>query len=461
VQRLTTSLGLAWLFTTGACPPPQKTPETTPDGAAEASPSARSYLLGGRAEGYDIAAAIRRVVDPSRLGDGLGPGGTDLAEAVVVPLDMFGIPWEHFTIDAPSDLPGPWVAAMQDAAAKAKALDRPIAIALSPLNQRFDNIAELAHDQDGNGVLDLDQGWQTQECYDPGTDGNPTKWRDAYARYAVWVADLFDPRWVVVAQRLNLFEARCGKEAPNAYPAYVGYAAAAHQRLKALPKPPTTVVGVDVEDLYGLPPVEGRCAGNLGTPECLAGRVALLRDLAADRLGLESYPAQALANQAIETLPKDWLDRVVASRPDLPSLVIGTGLPARTVESPSNVCVPLLVSSEDIQTAWLDQVLATAEKRAMELVVWSTLKDQLDGAVVASCPCSGDTAICQHLSLLGADRDRVRLETIRGLTGDDGTDERLGLKVWRSLLPPPPACAEEGAESPDADAASQCEVDSQ
>lgn len=397
----------------------------TRDVAPDAAPTGRSFLLAGRAEAYDInAPAPVRPWVPS-----LETLGDDLAEAVVIPLDLYGIPWDSFTgpDNRPNDLPGPWFSAVNALKSLAESSGRPIVLALSPLATAGDTLAADAREQNGALILNPSR---HAPCYNPAADGNPTKWRDAWAGYAVWAVRQFEPRWVILGQRVNRYEERCGV-AP--YEAVLDYPAEAHRRIKALTDVaplPTTIVGVDVEDLYGYPQKPGRCVAT--TPEaCFATRAPLLAGIEADLLGLESYPAFALEDLA--SLPSDWLTRVADARDDLGGAIIGTHLPAVSLSRRGGVCTPLLDSSEAAQSAWLDQVINAATTRRMELVVWRSLRDLLPADVVSACPCAGDVAVCQHLEQLNASADDVRRMVSAGLVDVDGA-ERPAASVWRQTL---------------------------
>ena len=77
------------------------------DVAADSTPPGPP-LLGGRAEIYDITAtgAPRPWVPSTAALAG------DLSEVIVIPLDLYGIPWSSFSgpDNQPTNLPGPWVA---------------------------------------------------------------------------------------------------------------------------------------------------------------------------------------------------------------------------------------------------------------------------------------------------------------------------------------------------------------
>jgi hypothetical protein len=389
------------------------------DASADVRPGGRTYLLAARAEGYDATAS--RPAVPS-----LTPTPADLTEALVIPADLLGIPWAAFDgpDNRPSELPAAWLEAVTALETLARDSGQPIALALSPLSPEFDTLAPLASDQ--SGALVLNPTWKPA-CYDPSKDSDPLVHAGQYAGYVTWITQRFAPRFVILGQRLNLYEATCG---PSAYAAVASFTALARTRLAAsatvLDKP-LTVVTVDVEDLYGFPKRPGRCA--TGTPsDCLAGRSSLLTGLDADALGLESYPFRAFSVAA--DIPSNWL-ATVADLSTLPVLIAGTALPATRLEAERGVCVPLFESDPAAQRAWLDQVLALSSTEKSPLVVWRSLVDLLP-ATAATCPCAADFALCAHLDGLSAKSDERRPFLLSGLA--DAPDGALAL--WRTVLAP-------------------------
>lgn len=392
--------------------------------AADAPGGGRDYFLGARLEGYDLSASPQRVMSVAAAGE---PANY---EVVVVPVDRLGLPWDAFVgpNNTPSELPGAWVAAVDAMKTAALATGKPMVLALSPLAPDLDTLAPAARDE--SGVLVLNSQW-TARCYDPSKDPEPHRYRDRYAGYVTWIVQRFDPRWVILAQRINRYET-CGRPA---YDAVADYAGEARRRLAALPAgsiTAETIVTVDVEDLYGFPKPGGPCGAKTPT-DCFAERSALLSKVDADILGLDSYPA--IAVPTVGALPQDWLDLVAGARADLPSVVTGTSMPAVDLFTRKGTCQPILVSSDVLQRGWLDQVLSTAVSHAMPFVVWHPLQDLLDADAASACPCSTSEPVCGHLEQLNAGADDVRRLVTGGLFENDGT-ERIGGTLWKGLFTP-------------------------
>ncbi|MEC9071058.1 MAG: hypothetical protein VX938_01710, partial [Myxococcota bacterium] len=299
-------------------------------------------------------------------------------------------------------------------------------VALSPLSENWDTLA--ARPEGDASTLSLDPLWKPY-CYDPSLDGDPLRYQEAYGAFAAWMAAESEAEWLILGQRLNRYEENCGR---SAYDALVGFTAEAHDRVSVLEGAPRTIVSVDVEDLYGFPAKAGRCE-QLTPADCLGERGELLEGLRADHLGLESYPAWALAEG--QDWDAGWLTRVADLRPDLPPVISGTGFPSRDLFSKQGSCVPLLESSEQAQLLWLDRVLATASALSMELVVWTWLTEPVEGGAIAGCSCSEPPALCAHLSALGPAADPFRIRMNSGLWGVDGSP-RQGSSIWTQMVLP-------------------------
>lgn len=422
---------------TTACSDGGGTPDADVDG--DTRPGDRTFLLAARAEGYDVTRS--RPAYPTLdtltipLSPGAAPAGAPLPpdrplEAVVLPVDLLGVPWSSFDgpDNQPTSLPAPWLAEIERLEQLVAEANLPVVLALSPLSPEHDTLAPLA--SDGAGALVLNPTWRPS-CYDPGADANPTRHRDQFAGYARWLAERFRPRAIILAQRLNLYEKNCGA-APFA--SVKAFAAAAHQRIAAsttLSDRPLTVVTFDVEDLYGFPAQPGRCV-SVAPKDCLATRAPLMADLGVDQLGLESHPWRAFGD--VSAVPADWLSAVAAAQ-TLPALVASTGAPAARLDSQRNACGPFIESTELAQRLWLDQVLAFSTAQKAPLLVWRTLVDPVDTAIVTGCPCGGDVPLCTHLDGLGNRRDDRRGLLTSGLVASDGAP-RQALTLWRSLLTP-------------------------
>lgn len=440
LQHLAFALALSLVL--GGCPEDTAEPTDTSD----TTPNGRSFLLAARAESYDITRARPFVAsldsltfpapqpaDPANPADPNRPEPPPdrPIEALVLPVDLLGIPWTSFNgpDNRPGSLPAPWLAELDAMAALADSAGLPLILAISPLADTHDTLAPLA--SDGSGALVLNPTWKPS-CYDPSTDSNPTQHRDQFAGFAVWLAERLQPDAIILGQRLNLYEANCGA---SAFGALKGFVAHAHDRLQAASTvtiKPLTIATFDVEDLYGFPAKAGRCVS--ATPkDCLATRAALSGDLGVDRLGLESHPFRAFTD--LSAIPNDWLAAVAAAQPSpaLPALVASTGVPAARLDAQRGACAPFIESSEAAQRAWLDQAIAFSTAQSAPYLVWRTLIDTMPTDTLTSCPCAGTVADCTHLSGLGNRKDDRRALLSSGLAASDAT-ARQALSLWRSLL---------------------------
>jgi hypothetical protein len=417
----------------GACP--EDSASTTDTTDADTLPGNRTFLLAARAESYDptlprpFVPSLASLTFGVSTADPISPPVFDRPiEALVLPVDLIGIPWSSFSgpDNRPASLPSTWLAEIERLEALAAEAGLPLILSLSPLSPDHNTLAPLASEQ--SGALVLNPTWKPS-CYDPSADSNPTLHRDQYAGFVVWLAERFRPAAILVGQRLNLYEANCGT---SAFKAVVGFVNHAQTRLSTLATRPLTVASMDVEDLYGFPSRPGRCVTS-PPKECLDTRATLLSDLTVDRLGLDSSPWRAFGDLA--DVPRDWL-AAVADAQTLPALVASTGAPAMRMDAVRGACSPFIESDELAQRNWLDQAIGFSASEEAPFLVWRALIDQLPTAILAACPCQGDIALCTHLEGLGNRRDDRRAMLGSGLTNTDGTP-RQAMTLWRSLLATP------------------------
>ena len=407
------------------------TVEPEPDSSSD-----RSFALGFEALDYRIGGAQRWVVDLTQIPKNTGgePGRERVAaipaDAVVVPAYVYGIPWSEFAgkDDTLSSLPGSWVAKMQSLRTEVEEHGLRVVLALNPVNSKYDNLAPEASD-DGSGEVRLRENWLKEYCPNPSDDGNPDKWARAYSRYVAWMVDLFEPEFVGLARSINLYEERCESARPGAYAAVVAMANRAHSDLKGSESDVTTFTGVLVEDLYGYPRKGGRCP-SMSAKDCFAERKVLLDGIESDRLGLESYPAAAVAT--LKELPGDWLAHIAENIGGREVVFTGLGMPGRSIEHVSGVCVPWVDADEEMQRSLLDQAATVAKQTASDLLVWSSVRDLYTAEAVGSCACSSPKELCDHLDQLGGAADEVRPRLMQGLYTEAG-DERLAGELWRAL----------------------------
>ena len=436
-----------WLALLGVvlsgCPSEPTSDDTGPALDAD-PPSSRTYALGIEPLGYAMQGTQRWVFDDTawlspdvtleantRDNEDTSSNPLALAEILVVPAYLEGIPWAEFggADDSPQNLPGAWLARMQGLRDAVMDSGLRLVLALSPMNMRYDNLAAKVV-TDGSGGDTLQDNWLNEYCPNTSAGGNPDKWPVAYARYVSWMVELFSPEFVSLGHRVNLFEENCGQVSPGSYESMVGFATTAHQRIKERHPEVLTIVGVDIEDLYGYPRTPGRCV-SLSPKECFEERRQLIGPIVADRVGLASYPALAVAS--LKELPGDWLSYIYDALGGQSAVITGLGMPGRSVEEKSGVCVPFIESDEGLQRDLLDQAVAIAGQESMDFIVWSFATDLFDADAIGSCSCSGPKDLCDHLDQLGASADSVRPTLIQGLYDKGGARRQAG-ELWHTLL---------------------------
>ena len=410
------------------------------DPATPEAPAPTPWIAASWAVGYDVAAVPQQTLDVSRA--------DPEAALILAPLDHLGIPWDAFggPSDAPNAPPAPWLDAIDAAISRLQADGRPFALVVSPLAPDFGTLAAEAREANGRLIVDPSA---FRPCFDPATETRPDDLRDRFARYVAWLANRARPAHLVVGHRLNLLEAQCGDGPWRSALAFVGAAIARVRALADSEQPPgvppfvvpTLTVGVDVEDLHGLPRRPGRCAG-VALADCLAIRApalgtawseALTGPSAPDLVGLESYPAAVLIDAPTAPIPASYLSGAVTAVAGWASAaaVLGTALPAVPLATRvGNPCVTFLPSDAEQQIRWLDLAIAASKAASMPFFAWRHHADAGPTATLASCPCSGDTDFCDHLGDLGPRADATRTALIEGLVDSAGA-ERPAFARWR------------------------------
>jgi hypothetical protein len=410
-------------------------------GDAVSEPPPRAYRLGGWAESVTLSAGT--LASPERMSAApLGDPGD--VESVVIPLDLLGVPWDAFNgvNNQPTELPAEWLEQVGEAEALVAelrgALDRveasgtgeprtlEVILALSPITRDGSALAP--------GTMELaGKAPQWENCFDPSAQSDPNRYGARYAGYVTYLVNRFEPDAVILGRTMNRYEVACGE---LKYMAMLEVIHAAHDRLAERDEPPTTIVEVDVEDLYGYPKLPGRCVA-MSPDECFEIRRGLLEGLRVDALGLHSMPAVALGD--LETWSPDWLERVANASPTPEVVVTATSLPATTLSEQGpggGPCIGVVGSDESIQRAWLTTVMLTAEALAMPWVAWHPVRDLAPEAVIASCPCSGDEDICFYLDHVIDERaTATRRSVSSGLWTHDG-QARLSGQQWSSEVSP-------------------------
>jgi len=400
---------------------------------------ARPYALGTWALSYDAGATPPLIPAIE--------ANTADTEALVVSFEHLGLPWDSFRgpSNTPAAPPTTWINAVDALIASARASGRTFILAISPLSLEVDTIAANAR-EDG-GLLLVDTAFKPT-CFDPSRETRPEDLRERFARYAAWLVNRARPDQAIIGRRLNIYEATCNSAA---YSGMLGYVAAATRAVRALADEPvvetqgpfvvpTIIHGLDGEDLFGLPAKPGRCPG-AGHEACLAARAPVIATFkaelagaaAADIVGLEVYPAAWVVANCGDEIPARYIPLLVAALDVPQTAIIGTGLPAGTIQAREGPCVPWYVGDEDTQARWLDRVLSDAKDLGMPLVIWRSMRDLAPAAVVTSCPCAGDFDLCSHLSDLGARANTRRARLTEGLIANDGT-ERAAMGIWRAAF---------------------------
>jgi hypothetical protein len=340
----------------------------------------------------------------------------DLGSDVDVPLvhqEFYGLPWDAFETGAAP--PAPWVAAMDDLVARARAVG-PIFLSLqlvSGRGRRF--LADRA--VIASGVLaNPESGWSA-ECYDFATAPDGASKRAAYAAYVDWMVRRFRPRWVNVAIEMNQFMS-CGD---GPWAALVDVERAAYDAAKAADPAVIAFPSIQIDVLLGYAP---DCTLP-NRDDCFDASYGRLANVKRDRFAVTSFPYLIEALRDPAKLPSDWFTRA-GDRGRERTVVAETGwLATPMVVRLGSQCVSAIPSSEDAQLAWFDRVTSAARASKMDLVTWVANRDLVPAALMTDCPCDFDPQWCGFL-------DAFR-QSVGGSSPDNQASAEYGIKQFGSM----------------------------
>ena len=328
-------------------------------------------------------------------------------DVVTIHQEFYGVPWNE--LEANAALPTPWVTVMDTLAAQAAAIG-PTALSLQLVSgegRRF--LADRTFVSGGEVVTQ--SGWSA-DCYDFTSASDRVSKRAAYLAYVDWMVRKFRPRYVNVAIEINMFSV-CPTSAWNGL---VEVERAAYDVAKAAAPSAIVYPSIALEYLYGY----ANCPGALS--DCYDAAYAQLAGLKRDRFAVTSLPYLVPSLRDPAAIPADWLTRA-GDRGGERTIVAETGWLATSLDVVSGTqCVTGIASSEALQLAWFDKVMASADR--IELVTWIANRDVMPSSLVDECPCTFDGLWCGFVASL---RQKA------AMNGMDPASAEYGLKVFGAM----------------------------
>jgi hypothetical protein len=369
--------------------------------------------------------------------------------------DFFGIPWTNFENNTPP--PAPWAAQMQVFQSSVAATGKLVYVALGPLTNRI----TLAGNVDSSGINH--NNWAPVDangCYPFSTDPNAQLYKQAYINYAKYMVNLFHPKFLSLAIEMNMEFARC----PSQKTAYMQWYSDVHNAIKAAYPGLIVFPTFQADEMYGMAEPVAWCGGtktDASFAACFQQHLNEALTVPADRIAFSWYPLswllpptapdnytpavpmESMFSMVQQTTPrKIWISetgwqgvQILTSyyhvAPDTPSACGGIGISTPTY------------AGDAMLANYMSSLLAQAQKRSFEAVVWWENRDLLDGTIAASCPCSVPASLtCQGTEIvyqLGGTSLEVLYHFFgnMGLRYNDGTPREPAHSLWISTLAQP------------------------
>lgn len=352
--------------------------------------------------------------------------------------DFWGVPWDEFRDNAA--LPQAWVDKWTAFANNARASGKTRYLALSPLGGRI----TLAPDVLANGNTTAN--WAPMNasgCYLFAPDADAAAYKTAYIRYVTYLIGLVQPTYVSPAIEVNIQFTAC----PAQKAAWIAWYTDVHNAIKDAFRNLIVFPTFQLEHLYGLDP-PATCATDISRNTCFDARLAEALAMPGDRIAFStypigwkyhadfnfSYPRETYARVQAATARKIWI-----SETGYAAVKILESYPHAGLGSCGAERIPTAYANDFEQANYLSWLLAEAQTRNMEAVIWWLERDYLDGAVAATCPCdpaTSDTCVLTDLFFSAAGADGELLMRFFGnmaLRNYDGSP-RPAHAAWRGYL---------------------------
>ena len=302
----------------------------------------------------------------------------------------------------------------------------------------------VARAVDENGELRIDGSW-APVCYDF-TQAEAANIGQAYINYAVWMANKFNPKYLVNFIEANLYYADCGGPTPS-WDVLVAIQKSAYDAIKAA-RPQTTVFpSIHIETLYAYQ-LDG------WEQEQYDAISALNRDL----IGISSYPFGITDELGVPItpydLPADYLVRIKLRHPEESLAIAETGWNNSSISigDTQNCIRDFPYSQESFARDYLTLVFASAYFAEFQVVNWWSMADSLGNDVQSTCyvrefapytACAGDpwcvvVNFIKDVSFEG--NSELFSELVQkafggmGLKRYDGSERTEIMQIWRDEL---------------------------
>lgn len=358
--------------------------------------------------------------------------------------DFWGVPWEQCNASGCTP-PAAWVSKWTNLANSANSQGKTLYLALSPLQDRK-RLAPRVDSASGNPVRSWDQ-TDADGCYQFSTDANAASYKAAYISYVKYLVNLVGARFITPSVEMNILFTQC----PSQKAAWVAWYTDVHNAIKA--EYPSRVIfpTFQMEHMYGISDSQAACTAGTTLAACFDQRLSEALAIPGDRIAFSSYPIgwKYLAEYSY-SYPTDTYARVQNATPRK-IWMAETGWAAVPIRQSyahgaTSSCgadlIPASLANDTEQESYMRWLLAEAQTRGFESVIWWLNRDYLDGAVAATCPCTpatSDTCVLNDAFYTAAGTTGEVLMRLFGnmaLRNYDGT-ARPARGVWRAYFDRP------------------------
>jgi len=366
--------------------------------------------------------------------------------------DFLGIPWPEFQNN--TALPAVWVSRVQTIANGAAASGKTIFLALGPLAER----KTLAGYVNASGSKV--ENWAAVDsagCYPFATDANAANYKTAYIRYVNYMLAVFRPTYLGIVTEMNVEFTKC----PSQKAAFIQWYSDVYQAVKQAHPDVILFPTWQMEHLYGVAEDAAWCGGaktDASLAACFQQRLNEIAIIPSDRMAFSSYPTHwkypsTAPNTFTTEFPYDDTFTRVQRTTNKKILISETGWPGVDIyntyahTTPVSTCGTILVPTPSVAgeanlTNHMSRLLAQAQSKQFEAVVWWSNRDFMDHTVSGSCPCVGTSATCtqaEQLYTLGGSSGEFAWRAFgnMGLRYKDGTPRTSAYNVWASYLSQP------------------------
>ncbi len=364
--------------------------------------------------------------------------------------DFLGIPWNQFQNGMP--LPVSWVSQWTNIQTQAQSSGKVLYLAVSPLADR----KRLTDTISSNGTKTSH--WAPVDangCYPFATDPNAQVYKLAYINYLKYLVDLLHPTYLSPGIEIDIPFAAC----PAQKTAFIQWYSDIHQALKQAYPNLIIFPTFSAETMYG---INDNAASWCGGPKTDASLAACFQQhlhenvaIPGDRMAFSTYPLAWYApartpDTYTRGVPLEDMFQRVQNTTRKKIWISETGFMGVQIHnsyqhaSPASSCGPILITTPTIagesnMASYMSALLAQAQSKQFEAVVWWENRDLMDANAAGACPCPGPSTSCDNAEAfyqVGGTATEIvfRFFANMGLRYYDGTPRTAVYNLWISYL---------------------------